>query len=71
VAQAKCFVNREEKFYNPMEQPELEDKQEKAIIAKVQAVHCKWSHASFDVLTRLMQNASSEFKNISEKDLVL
>ncbi len=54
-----------------MEQPELEDKQEKAVNDKVQAVHCKWSHASFDELTRLMKNVASVFKGISEKDLVL
>jgi hypothetical protein len=71
IEKAKCFANREEKFYNPMEQPELEDSQEKSVIAKVQAVHCKWGHASFDELGRLMKNATSELKGISEKDLIL
>ena len=75
--QAKCFANREEKFYNPVEQPKLGDKAEEAeeaeeaVIAKVQAVHCRWSHASFDELSRLMKNAASEFEGISEHDLVL
>ena len=71
VEQAKCFANREEKFYNPVEQPKLGDKAEEAMIAKVQAVHCRWSHASFDELSRLMKNAASEFEGISEKDLLL
>jgi hypothetical protein len=71
VEQAKCFSNREEKFYNLMEQPKLEDKAEEAVMAKVQAVHCRWNHASFDELSRLMKNAASEFEGISEKDLVL
>jgi hypothetical protein len=34
-----------------MEQPELEDNQDKAVIAKVQAVHCKGGQESFDELT--------------------
>jgi hypothetical protein len=71
VEQAKCFANREEKFYNPVEQPKLEDKAEEAVIAKVQAVHCRRSHASFDELSRLMKNAASEFEGIYEKDLVV
>jgi hypothetical protein len=54
-----------------MEQPKLEDKAEEAVMAKVQAVHCRWNHASFDELSRLMKNAASEFEGISEHDLVL
>jgi hypothetical protein len=67
VEQAKCFINRE-KIYNPVELPE---KAEEAVIAKLQTVHCRWSHASFDELSRLMKNAASEFEGISEKDLLL
>jgi hypothetical protein len=62
VEQAKCFANREEKFYNPMEQPKLEDKAEEAIVAKVQAVHCRWNHASFDELNRLMKKLQVNLK---------
>jgi hypothetical protein len=47
-----------------VEQPKLEDKVEEAVIAKVQAVDCRWSHASFDELSRLMKNAASEFEGM-------
>jgi hypothetical protein len=62
LEQAKCFANREEKFYNPKEQPKFEDKAEEAMVVKVQAVHCRWNHASFDELNRLMKKLQVNWK---------
>jgi hypothetical protein len=62
VEQAKCFANREEKFYNPMVQPKLEEKAEQGIVEKVQAVHCRWNHASFDELNRLIKKMQVNLK---------
>jgi hypothetical protein len=64
---AKSMVNVE-KFYDPPRVPDVLDKSEIDIIAKVEVIHRKWNHASAQELIRLNKVANGVIQ-ISNKEI--
>ena len=52
VKSARCFAGVE-KFYDPPRVPEVNDEEDKAIVAKVEIAHRKWNHATAQELQRI------------------
>ena len=65
---AKCFVGREKKFYDPTK-PKVVNVEQEEVMNKIHSVHRKWDHASYNEMVRLYSYVPEEFIGICLDDL--
>ena len=63
----KCFA-RKEKFYN-LKKPIVSESQNQDKMNRIQEIHRKWDHASYNELINLYKYTPSEFKELSKEDI--
>ena len=69
MEKAKCFaISKEEKFYDPIEPPDVNE-DDKSKINQVQRAHCRWNHASENEMVAMLALNIKELEGISKEDV--